>query len=624
MTLPFEQLGEETLARVMAIETLAVARLRETMASASVVLKDATSWEGALTTLTVSVRDGIHALLPGVRVAAAARFTEECGVAALPSGTDDLERAERAAAWYAKAWAKALAASKSTWTLAVEEAGVATEKTLAGAVQFEVYRAWNDERRLAAKASGESLVMRWWTLKDQDVCKACKKLHGTYSDAKGEFPQGWPPLHVMCRCFVVSARAADESSSEGKNLMANVHSAILASLQHQDNLAVLRSVAGDVPELGETVAAPVDVPMLTRHFEVKSIDEKRRTADFVASTGVVDAHDEIVDQSTWILDDYLKNPVVLFAHQSRELPIGKSIDVQVVNGPRGQQLEHRVEFATEEMNPLAEKVWKMVVGKFLRAVSVGFIPRSYRYELRDGVEVWVWADCVLKEISVTPVPANPEALAKMKELALGGRGIDKTLRAQVRAAQSPAAPAEGSETPTSETKKVDPAMQTDAEKALQAQLDKSHLAIAELKLEAKTAGDTATKATTEKAAFEASVKTLTTEKAALEAQTKTLADDRDAQKARAEKAEEQLIVIEVESEIGPDKKLAPAEKEMFIELRRTNPALFKQMLDQRTPMSLGKPVIANNAEDNGVARSIDPSTPGANDDVMAEVARLGT
>ncbi len=381
---------------------------------------------------------------------------------------------------------------------------------------------------------------------------------------------------------------------------------------------LIKDAAGNAVADKPLIELP-DGIMLTRSIEVKAFDLEKRTAEFVASTDVVDAHDEIVDQSTWRLDDYLKNPVVLFAHQSRELPIGQSVDV----GVRGGQLECRVQFATEDMNPLAEQVWKMVQAKFLRAVSVGFIPRTYRWEMRDGVEVWVWADCVLKEISVTPVPANPEALAKMKSMALAER--QSRARPPARAgnrSMTPAVLAGGNTTPDPHVaepgQKAAMPMLTEAEiKALQDKLDKSLLSIAELRLEAKTATDAAEKAAAALATAESHVRTLTTERTALEAQAKTLADDRDAQKARADKAEGELIELEVEGIVG--KTITPVEKPMFVELRKSNHDLFKSMVGQRSPLNLDKAVIAGKDETKSVANALDGNT----DDIVAEANRLG-
>lgn len=311
--------------------------------------------------------------------------------------------------------------------------------------------------------------------------------------------------------------------------------------------------------------------LLTRAFEIKAYDDERRTADFVASTAAVDSHGEVIDQASWQLGDFLRNPVILFAHQSRELPIGRATSVGVVNG----QLECRIEFATAEMNPRAEQVWKMVQAKFLRAVSVGFMPTNGRYEVRDGNEVFVWSGCVLKEISVTPVGANQDALAKMK--ALFGAPSD-----------TPTNPPPASPGGDAEGKGAD----MDLKEALE-MIDKQAGALGALKLESEKAID-AEKARAEKAEkaaldAEAQVKALTTEKAAFEAQTKALLER--AEKAEGERDALEAKNIEHEVEALVNKKISPAEKPVYVELRKSNPALFAKMIEQRQEMRLEEQVV---------------------------------
>lgn len=157
----------------------------------------------------------------------------------------------------------------------------------------------------------------------------------------------------------------------------------------------------------------------TSELHLKSFNSATRTAEFIASTDAIDSYDEIVEQS-WDLSRFKSNPVILYAHDRRSLPIGKAqrCDV-VVAAVGGARLECTIEFATEKMNPEAEKVWQLVQNGFLKAVSVGFRPKTVKREVRDGKEIYVLSDNVLHEISIVPIPANPEALAKMKSDAAG-------------------------------------------------------------------------------------------------------------------------------------------------------------------------------------------------------------
>lgn len=287
------------------------------------------------------------------------------------------------------------------------------------------------------------------------------------------------------------------------------------------------------------------LPLVTRShgLHVRAVHEAARRADFIASTDAVDAYGEIVEQS-WDLERFMTNPVVLYAHNSRELPIGICTMCAVLDG----KLQCTVEFATAEMNPKAEQVWRMVQAKMLRAVSVGFVPKSYRYEKRDGEDVIVLADNELHEISVVPIPANPEALAKMKTLALASKNQAASVA-----------------TETTMTEIDHKARAEKAESELRSERDAHAAATRDL---------------------DALRKTL----AAVESQNAALVAERDQAVERAAKAEDALIEAEVSALVGV--KITPAEKDDFVALRKSNPALYEKFVAQRADAKLLAPVMA--------------------------------
>ena len=226
----------------------------------------------------------------------------------------------------------------------------------------------------------------------------------------------------------------------------------------------------------------MDLDLLSQGLVFKGLNEERREASFVASTAAVDSHDEIVEQD-WQLDRYKANPVVLYAHQSRELPIGHCTEISVVRGA----LECTIKFETAEANPKADQVYRMVKSGSLRAVSVGFIPGDYRMEKRDGRDVVVLSNNALHEISVVPIPSNPEALAKVRAKAIA----DATR--EPPAATGSDTPVENSMTIEKDTKATEKALSDAQEKA--ASLEKD-LADARKSLATETAAKE--KATTER------------------------------------------------------------------------------------------------------------------------------
>lgn len=177
-----------------------------------------------------------------------------------------------------------------------------------------------------------------------------------------------------------------------------------------------------MPETFDHDAAPAAGDLITCALRIKRAAKDARSIDVVASTDAIDSYGETVEQS-WDLARYAANPVVLYAHNSRELPIGTARDVKVEGGV----LVASIDFVSAEANPKAEQVWRLVQEGALRAVSVGFRPRTVRGEIRDGRSVTVLADNELHEISVVPIPANPEALARARARALSAvpttRGI---------------------------------------------------------------------------------------------------------------------------------------------------------------------------------------------------------
>lgn len=143
-----------------------------------------------------------------------------------------------------------------------------------------------------------------------------------------------------------------------------------------------------------------------------------RTIRFIASNEEVDRYGDIVRASGWVLDNFKNNPVLLFGHQSRELPIGRVSKI----GVEGTQLIADAEFMPASMNEKAESVFQMLKAKFLNAVSVGFKPLMRPNQIKDpGTNEWTGGYEFIKqellELSVVPVPALAGALAVSRSFA---------------------------------------------------------------------------------------------------------------------------------------------------------------------------------------------------------------
>ena len=206
-------------------------------------------------------------------------------------------------------------------------------------------------------------------------------------------------------------------------------------------------------------------------LHVRSIDKAARSATFIASTAAIDSYGEVVDQASWRLDRYRANPVVLFGHQSRELPVGTATSI----GLEGGKLVATVQFT--EAHQRARDVWALVAERTLRAVSVGFMPATERSEKRDGRDVVVLADCELIELSIVPIPANPETLMRARADRPGmeevGDDLEDLVRADLEGVPVQLAGFDDEERVTRERSGVQPALTRDGddfEAAVQADL----------------------------------------------------------------------------------------------------------------------------------------------------------
>jgi hypothetical protein len=153
--------------------------------------------------------------------------------------------------------------------------------------------------------------------------------------------------------------------------------------------------------------------------------------DFIASSEALDRYGEIISAGGWRLENYRRNPVFQNAHQYGDVifTLGKALITEV----RGDRLFQRIEFATD-VNPMARIAYGLYKGKFLNAVSVGFIPLKWEDApatsgpstlnsptLNSPACRRRYLEQELLEVSAVGIPANPEAL----QLGLQAGAIEK-------------------------------------------------------------------------------------------------------------------------------------------------------------------------------------------------------
>ena len=95
---------------------------------------------------------------------------------------------------------------------------------------------------------------------------------------------------------------------------------------------------------------------------------KDRTFSFIISSDAIDRDRDVIDPTGWRLDNYRKNPVVLWQHRRDLPPIARAISPRV----SGSRLLSDVEFPPQGISPLADEIHDLLAAGFLTSASVGF------------------------------------------------------------------------------------------------------------------------------------------------------------------------------------------------------------------------------------------------------------
>jgi phage head maturation protease len=137
------------------------------------------------------------------------------------------------------------------------------------------------------------------------------------------------------------------------------------------------------------------------------IDKDQRTVTAVITTAMADRSGDIVLPGGLAnRAEFLRNPVVLWAHQRLMPPIGTCLDLDV----NPQRIIAVTKFALGV--PLADDLFRLYEQGILRGWSIGFVPkraglRPVDASGRRGLVIESWD---LLEYSAVPVPENPQAL----------------------------------------------------------------------------------------------------------------------------------------------------------------------------------------------------------------------
>jgi HK97 family phage prohead protease len=147
--------------------------------------------------------------------------------------------------------------------------------------------------------------------------------------------------------------------------------------------------------------------------EVKDANDAERSIIHFITTEHVDRYGDIVRADGMNDSLYGKNPVVLYGHDYRAFPVGKSLWRKVGERDGVKGVLTKTQFAD---TPEGNQVYGLWKDGFLNASSIGFIPTEWETVTRtdeagntiaSGWDIKAWE---LLEYSIVPVPANGNAL----------------------------------------------------------------------------------------------------------------------------------------------------------------------------------------------------------------------
>jgi HK97 family phage prohead protease len=174
-----------------------------------------------------------------------------------------------------------------------------------------------------------------------------------------------------------------------------------------------------------------------------------RILEFIASTAQVDRYGDIIEVEGWELDNWLKVPVILYGHDYGGFPIGQGISA-IKDPLRGLVIQAK--FATAAENPEADIAYRLALGGYIRAVSVGFmdLEREPLLDNEGNRTGWRFKRAELLEVSLVAVPANPGAVFMAVQKGLLTQEEAEAFHARVQEAAEEGQEKQGADDPESE------------------------------------------------------------------------------------------------------------------------------------------------------------------------------
>lgn len=140
-----------------------------------------------------------------------------------------------------------------------------------------------------------------------------------------------------------------------------------------------------------------------------------------ANKATVDRGDEIIKPDAWELDNFKRNPIILFNHGMDTLggtPVGKATEIRMTDG--GLFLKVKM---SGSQAPGIKMVRDLVEERILKAFSVGFNPKQTDTVNIDGKDVKQISKAELFEVSIVGVPMNQDSLFDLSAKSLSTKSF---------------------------------------------------------------------------------------------------------------------------------------------------------------------------------------------------------
>jgi hypothetical protein len=178
-----------------------------------------------------------------------------------------------------------------------------------------------------------------------------------------------------------------------------------------------------------------EIPLLRKSYlaEKSEIKKGERAVISYISTATKDRDNEQLLPDGADLGNYSKNPIVLYGHDYKSLPIGKNMWIKADDkGLVAKTVFGKSEFADTIYKAYTEDIGG--TGPLLKGWSVGFIPKKWKdrneKDTEDAPER-IYTEWEMLEYSAVPIPSCPEALTLAYQKGIIPERIQKDLQADI-------------------------------------------------------------------------------------------------------------------------------------------------------------------------------------------------